>query len=254
MKTFCFALQKGGTGKTSTAVSVAVELAKAGYSTLLIDADPQGNATTWIFNKPIQYDFADLLQDKCTVEQCTVKTDIENLFLIPTAGLDGNLKDVAESAAIQGKPYKIRKLKPTFEKHFNYVIFDLSPSFGTLEKCCLIASDKVITVLECTEFAKDGLEIFTHRLQETKSDLELSQNDAPLLTNIVLNAKDDRKTLHKAIFESFKPLQNNYVINSIPQEPAFEKSQAMHVCLQDFSDVKKETKQAIKDITQSLIA
>ena len=86
MKIITVALQKGGVGKTSVAVSLAVELAKSG-KTILIDADPQGNATTWLDIQTMQYEFADLLNGKCLLEQCVNKTSTNNLFIIPTAGI-----------------------------------------------------------------------------------------------------------------------------------------------------------------------
>ena len=67
MKTYTFAIQKGGTGKTSVSVSVAVELAKLGR-TILIDADPQGNTTDWMNLPKLEYELSDVLSDKCTIK------------------------------------------------------------------------------------------------------------------------------------------------------------------------------------------
>lgn len=252
MKVFAFALQKGGTGKTSSAVSVAYELSKHGR-TLLIDADPQGNATTWLDFSTIQYEFADLLKGDCTIEQCCIQTNIDNLYIIPTAGIDGNLKKVGESADLQDAPFMLDDLRPDFEKHFDFIIYDLSPNFGALEKCCLLACDRIITVLQCTDFAKDGLQIFTSRLQETKHKRRVKDTDRPLITDIIINAKDERKTLQKIIYEQLQPLAKIYTLHTIPLEPAFEKAQAMHEVLQNFEGVKKETLQAVENIAANLM-
>ncbi len=97
-------LQKGGVGKTSTAVSLAVELSKMG-KVVLIDADPQGNATTWLNIQTMQFEFADLLNGKCVLDQCLVETATKNLYIIPTAGIGGELKEYSENkaGANQGK-------------------------------------------------------------------------------------------------------------------------------------------------------
>ena len=89
MKITTFAIQKGGTGKTSLSVSTAVELAKIGR-TIIIDADPQGNTTTWLGIENLQYELSDLLtKEDYTAEDInkTIQTTpVENLFIIPTAG------------------------------------------------------------------------------------------------------------------------------------------------------------------------
>ncbi|MBR6298434.1 MAG: AAA family ATPase, partial [Candidatus Gastranaerophilales bacterium] len=84
MKTIAFALQKGGTGKTSTAVSVATELAKK-HKVVLIDADPQGNASAW-YNNELTAELSDVLTNKAGIGEALISTGIKNLFMIPTAG------------------------------------------------------------------------------------------------------------------------------------------------------------------------
>ena len=97
MKTITFAIQKGGTGKTSVSVSIAGELALAGKKTLLVDADPQGNSTGWIFPE-IEYEFADVILGKASLNQAIKQTAVENLFILPTAGLGGSLRDFSQTA------------------------------------------------------------------------------------------------------------------------------------------------------------
>lgn len=250
MKTFAFALQKGGTGKTSIAVSVAVELAKKG-KTLLIDADPQGNATSWLNIEGVKYEFADLLTEKCSVEESAIKTEIENLYLIPTAANSADLTDFAETKAVT-KPFLISDFKERLAKYFDYCVFDLSPHFGALEKGCLLATDKIVNVLECSEFARDGFLMFKERLEETKKDLRIASNQSPFITDIVINSKDDRKIVQKTIFEQMKSLQEVFKMHTIPLEPGFEKAQALHIVLQELSGTKKQTLDCIKEIAESL--
>ncbi|WP_147612793.1 ParA family protein [Treponema pectinovorum] len=88
MKTITFALQKGGTGKTSLSVSTAVQLAESGKKGLLLDADPQGNATTWLGIDEISVELADVLMKKSPAKDAIINTQVENLSIIPTASLD----------------------------------------------------------------------------------------------------------------------------------------------------------------------
>lgn len=83
MKTITFALQKGGTGKTSVSIAVAEELAKK-HKVIFIDADPQGNASAWIGPNEIAYEFSDALTGKAPLGQCITKTIVTDLFLLPT--------------------------------------------------------------------------------------------------------------------------------------------------------------------------
>ena len=121
MKTITFAIQKGGTGKTSVSVSIAGELALAGKKTLLVDADPQGNSTGWIFPE-IEYEFADVILGKASLNQAIKQTAVENLFILPTAGLGGSLRDFSQTAT-GDKIYFVRNVLDEVEKlGFEYVI------------------------------------------------------------------------------------------------------------------------------------
>ena len=146
MKTITFAIQKGGTGKTSVSVSVAGDLALAGKKTLLIDADPQGNSSGWIYPE-VEYEFADVLLGKANLEQAICKTHVENLYILPTAGIGGSLRDFSQTAT-GDKIFYVRNLLDEIENMgFEFTIIDTSPAFNLLEKMCLVASNEAIAVL-----------------------------------------------------------------------------------------------------------
>ena len=166
MKTYTFAIQKGGTGKTSVSVSVAVELAKLGR-TILIDADPQGNTTDWMNLPKLEYELSDVLSDKCTIKDVIQPTQVENLFIIPTAGIDGGLRTYQETIA-QKEQFKLAQLKNELSAAFDYCVIDTSPAFGALEESCFIASDEVINVLKLDRFSYDGLKTFKTNLEAMK--------------------------------------------------------------------------------------
>ena len=127
MKTITFALQKGGTGKTSISTSIAVELASMGKKTLLIDCDPQGNATSWILDSDVSIgmELSDVLMEKCSPEEALMETKVENLFLIPTASLGGTLRLYQKTLAVE-QPFAIKHLIKSFTS-FSLILPSLTP-------------------------------------------------------------------------------------------------------------------------------
>ena len=166
MKTITFALQKGGTGKTSVAVCVASELAKTS-KVVLIDADPQGNASAW-YNQELTAELSDVLTKKANIGQALVSTKVKNLFMIPTAGVDGGLNDYQKTEATRNQEAML-DVTDELAKAFDYCIIDTSPHFGPLEESCFIASDEVVPVMMIDRFSFDGLEIFMNNLAELKN-------------------------------------------------------------------------------------
>lgn len=249
MKTIIFKLQKGGTGATTIGLTVAVELAKAGKKILFIDADPQGNATTWLNFDAIKYELADILQDKAKPEETILQTSQKNLYVIPTAGIGGDLgkiKDVATNDA----PFIITELCESLQDNFDYCLIDLSPSFNNFERACYIASDEIIPVLLLDDFSIDGLEIFNTHLQETKKKWHIS-NDKMKSSKVILNKMNRQKSICKTLLKAFENKYNPDNLYVIPQDPNFEKAQIIKKFIQDVDGTKPETLQEIKRIANN---
>lgn len=247
MKTITFGIQKGGTGKTSISVSVASQLAIDGKKTLFIDADPQGNATGWIL-KELKHELADVLFNSCQVEEAIHGTSIENLFIMPTAGLGGDLRLYAETRASQ-KPYAIKQLLPKLEAlGFEYVIIDTSPAFSPLEKACFLASEEVIPVMQIDIFSTDGLSVFSRMIEELRNDFD---TENPALNSIVLNARDDRLPQQKTLLEAY---EQNIELSKylIPVDQGFKKSQGAGFFIQEYAKTKRETLEAIEALTKAI--
>jgi len=250
MKTITIALQKGGTGKTSISVALAAELAKNG-KTLLIDADPQGNATTWIAGNSISVELADVLNEKINTKNALQQTCIKNLYIIPTAGLGGDLREYQKTKA-SGAPYAIADALEQVKEFFDYCIIDTSPNFDPLNESVFMASDEILTVLQFNEFSKDGFKIFTTNLADARKRHHYP-SDKALLNKIVLNAKDDRIKQQQDVLATLQELENNgYSLFVIPVDQAFNKAQAMHTSIQDLATTKKETLQAVENLSKAV--
>ena len=251
MKTIAFALQKGGTGKTSTAVSVATELAKK-HKVVLIDADPQGNASAW-YNNELTAELSDVLTNKAGIGEALISTGIKNLFMIPTAGVGGGLNAYQKTEA-NGKPEAMLDVTDELAKAFDFCIIDTSPHFGPLEESCFIASDEIVPVMMIDRFSFDGLEIFMSNLQDLKSRAKRVSKAAEI-KRLVLNSKnskDNRLATQEGKIDALvKTLPENMKLHVIPVDQAFKKAQDMHEPIETV-EPKKETLTVIKEIAKEL--
>lgn len=248
MKTIAFALQKGGTGKTSTAVSVATELAKK-HKVVLIDADPQGNASAW-YNNELTAELSDILTNKAGIGEALISTGIKNLFMIPTAGVGGGLNAYQKTEA-NGKPEAMLDVTDELAKAFDFCIIDTSPHFGPLEESCFIASDEIVPVMMIDRFSFDGLEIFMTNLQDLKSRAKRVSKAAEI-KRLVLNSKDNRLATQEGKIDALiKTLPENMKLHVIPVDQAFKKAQDMHEPIETV-EPKKETLTVIKEIAKEL--
>lgn len=247
MKTITFAIQKGGTGKTSTAVSVAVELAESGHSVIFIDADPQGNATSWIGIEELQYELVDVLMKKCDVQTAIKSTKVENLSYLPTASVGGLLKTYSKTLA-NGSPFSIKHILKEIREKFDFCIIDTSPSFGALEEACLLASDEAIAVLKFDEFSKEGLISFIDNIQNLK---ERYDTEKPLLKKLVLNSRDLRLSQQQFIIDEIMSYTSSEIF-TIPVDQTFTKAQQIHYPIQYLDTLKKQTAEVIKSLAISI--
>lgn len=247
MKVITFALQKGGTGKTSTSVSTAVDLAEKGKKVLLIDGDPQGNATTWLGIEEISFELSDVLMKKCTAQEAIIKTSVENLFLMPTASLDSSLRLYSKTLATE-QPFVIKHLVRELKDQFDFIIVDTSPSFGALEESFFLASDEAITVLNIDEFSSDGLITFMQNIEKLR---ERYDTDKPRMDKIILNSRDLRLIQQADYLEKIRSATDSKLY-IIPVDQGFRKAQSVHVPLQYLEGVKKETLTVISQLADDI--
>ncbi|MDR0719201.1 MAG: ParA family protein [Treponema sp.] len=239
MKTISIALQKGGTGKTVLGVSLAAALARRYPGrVLLIDCDPQGNSTEWTYTETLNAELASVLLGKCHLEQAVIQSDFPGLFLLPTAGLDGELK-VWDEGAGSRKPFAMREvIKGAAAMGFKYCILDLSPGFGAIERAALVASDEVITPIMPDPFGISGLEIFIKNLMGLRKDLETGK---PEYRRIVINAVDNRIKQHGEIVDKMRKGAGDFHQYVFPVDQVFRRAETEHKSVYDMGTAKKET-------------
>ena len=247
MKTITFALQKGGTGKTSISVSTAVQLAENGKKVLLLDADAQGNATTWLGIEEISVELADVLMKKNPAKDAIISTQVENLSIIPTASLDSDLRLYSKTLATQ-QPFIIKHLCREVKEEFDFLIIDTSPSFGALEESCFLASDEAITVLNIDEFSSDGLITFMQNIDSLKDRYD---TDKPKMDKIILNSRDLRLVQQADYLEKIKSATDSKLY-IVPVDQSFRKAQSVHVPVQYLEGTKKETLSVIKELSSDI--
>jgi chromosome partitioning protein len=183
--------QKGGVGKTTTAVNLAAGMALAERPTLLVDLDPQGNATTGLgVEKPGRYPTVyQVLLGNEPVEKAIQDTGLGSLRILPS-GIDLVGAEI-ELVSVEQREDRLRAALEPISKAFNYVLIDCPPSLGLLTINALVAADRVLVPLQCEFYALEGL---THLLQTIKLVRERLNPDLRV-EGIVLTMFDGRTSL-----------------------------------------------------------
>ena len=187
---YAVANQKGGVGKTTTAVNVAACIAEAGYPTLLVDVDPQANATVGLgIDRSWSPGLYEVLSGEATAEQALAATPVEGLQAIPAgAGLAGAN---VELPRIDAYEYTLRERLRDVRERFRYVILDCPPSLGPLTVNALAAADRVIVPVQTEYYALEGLA----GLLETLDLVQRELNPRLTVAGMLLTMHDSRTRL-----------------------------------------------------------
>jgi chromosome partitioning protein len=183
--------QKGGVGKTTTAVNLGASLAEIGFRVLVIDLDPQGNATTGlgIEARNFENSMYDVMMKDVALEDCIEPTSIRNLFVAPaTIDLAGAEIELVPAFS---REFKLRKAIQSVTDDFDYVLIDCPPSLGLITINGLAAAGEVLVPIQCEYYALEGLGQLLRNVQLVQSNL----NESLEVSTIVLTMYDARTKL-----------------------------------------------------------
>ncbi|MBR3894049.1 MAG: ParA family protein [Clostridia bacterium] len=199
-KIISFANQKGGVGKTTSAVNIAAALGVLGYKVLLIDLDPQGNATSGvgIMKKTLKVTAFDMLTTEATADDVTIKTKYDNLSVIPThttlARAEYELGDV------ENGEFVIKNKLATVKDRYDYIIIDCPPSLGMLTVNAMTASDGVVIPMQCEFFALEGLSQLMFTIGRIKNHYNKDLN----VTGILITMHNSRLILSMQVISELR--------------------------------------------------
>jgi len=199
-KTITICNQKGGVGKTTTSINLSTSLALQGKKVLLVDIDPQGNATSGIGvdKSTISQSIYHVILGESSIQDIILKTQVNGLDLVPS---NINLTGAeVELVGIMGREQRLKKALGGIKEHYNYIVIDCPPSLGLLTINALTASDSVLIPIQCEYYALEGL----GQLMKTITLVKENLNQDIQVEGILLTMADFRTNLTREVIQEVK--------------------------------------------------
>ena len=199
-RTIVIANQKGGVGKTTTAINLSAALAELGQKVLVVDTDPQGNTTSGfgIDKDEAENTIYELLLGECEIEECLLETEVENLSIIP-ANINLAAAEI-ELIGIDEKEYILKRALDQIRNRYDFIIIDCPPSLSVLTTNAMCAANTVLVPIQCEYYALEGLTQLMYTINLVKERL----NPELEMEGVVFTMYDARTNLSLQVVENVK--------------------------------------------------